>query len=215
MPEPTTAPSTRGRRTFVPVVLLGLASAGLAALAGGRTWATLDRAPDAGSGAGSAYDSSIAVSLASWPEAPLVTGLAFVVLAAWGVLLVTRRRVRRAMAVLALAASLGVLVAAIAAWSSTAGTITDLAGQTGSAGGLDRTLWPYVAIAAGLLSVLATALAVRLVPSWPEMGTRYDAPGSAPPPGDETGLDLWRALDEGRDPTLPDQRSGDVEGPLD
>ena len=211
MLEATTGPT--GRRTFVPVVLLGLASAGLAALAGGRTWATLDQAT--GAGTGGALDSSIAVSLTSWPEAPLVSALAYVVLAAWGVLLVTRRRVRRAMAVLALAASLGVLVAAVAAWSSAAQTVTDLARLTGSTGRPDRTVWPYVAIGAGLASVLATALAVRLVPSWPEMGTRYDAPGSAPPPRDETDLDLWKALDQGRDPTLPDQRREGQEGPLD
>jgi len=213
MPDPTTGPGTRERRTFVPVVLLGLASAGLAALAGSRAWATLDLATSRGPGASS--DSSIAVGLASWPEAPLVTALALVVLASWGVLLVTRRGVRRAMAVLALVASSGVLVAAVAAWSSTAGTITDLARSSGSSGRLDRTFWPYVGIGAGLVSVVATALAVRLVPSWPEMGTRYDAPGSAPSSRDETGLDLWKALDEGRDPTLADQRRDDVEGPLD
>ena len=51
--------------------------------------------------------------------------------------------------------------------------------------------------------------AVRLVPSWPEMGSRYDAPGSTPPPREETSLDLWRALDHGRDPTLPDDRPSD------
>ena len=45
-------------------------------------------------------------------------------------------------------------------------------------------------------------------PEWPEMGTRYDAPGSAVPapatpaePDERTGLDLWKAMDEGRDPT--------------
>ena len=41
---------------------------------------------------------------------------------------------------------------------------------------------------------------------WPEMGSRYDAPGAAAataagPPEEQTSLDLWKALDEGRDPT--------------
>ena len=66
-----------------------------------------------------------------------------------------------------------------------------------------------------VINVRSSALAVRLVPSWPEMGTRYDAPGSALQPLDETDLDLWRALDQGRDPTLPDQRREGQEGPLD
>ena len=63
-------------------------------------------------------------------------------------------------------------------------------------------------------SVDAPVLAVRLVPTWPEMGRRYDAPADATPdrtevaaqePGEEPGqqenLDLWKAMDEGRDPT--------------
>ena len=54
------------------------------------------------------------------------------------------------------------------------------------------------------LSVVATLAAVLLVPGWPEMGSRYDAPAAAPqrarlPP--ETNIDIWKALDEGRDPT--------------
>ena len=56
-----------------------------------------------------------------------------------------------------------------------------------------------------VLSVVAAVLAVRLAPGWPEMGSRYDAPGRRPPPADpedQTSLDLWRAIDEGRDPTL-------------
>jgi hypothetical protein len=38
------------------------------------------------------------------------------------------------------------------------------------------------------------------------MGSRFDAPGAAPPPQEETSLDLWRAMDDGRDPTLPTER---------
>ena len=55
-----------------------------------------------------------------------------------------------------------------------------------------------------VLSVVPAALAVRLVPTWPEMGSRYDAPGSREPSTEETPTreqDLWAALDEGRDPT--------------
>jgi len=190
------------RRTFGPVVLVGLASAGLAALAGNRTWATFDQASEAGTGS-AAYQSTIGVSLSTWPEAPLVSALAFVVLAAWGVLLVTRGRFRRGVAVLAMLASIGMLVAAAVAFASTAGDLVDTFDQFGVEGRVDRTAWPFVAIIAGLVSVAATVAAVRLTPGWPEMGSRYDAPGGGPPPTEETGLDLWKALDEGRDPTLP------------
>ena len=64
--------------------------------------------------------------------------------------------------------------------------------------------WFWTAAVASVVAVVPAALAVRLVPTWPEMGSRYDAPAgaaSAAPETVETDLDLWHALDEGRDPT--------------
>jgi hypothetical protein len=56
-----------------------------------------------------------------------------------------------------------------------------------------------------VLALLASVLAVAWLPDWPEMGSRYDAPGAAPPPTpdpeDQSSLELWKAMDEGRDPT--------------
>jgi hypothetical protein len=60
-----------------------------------------------------------------------------------------------------------------------------------------------------VVGALAAIAAVRLVPTWPEMGSRYDAPGAAPtPPPDPAEMDeadLWRAIDQGRDPTDPSE----------
>jgi hypothetical protein len=196
------------RRTFGPVVLLGLASAGLAALAGSRAWADFEILDDSAAGEG-AYSSTISISLNALPEAPLVAALAFVVLALWGVLLVTRGRVRRGVAVLAVLASAGMLVAAVVAFVTTLGSLRDTFAELQVPVEVQRTVWPWVGVAASLVSVVAAVLAWRLVPSWPEMGSRYDAPGSTPPPREETSLDLWRALDHGRDPTLPDDRPSD------
>ena len=54
--------------------------------------------------------------------------------------------------------------------------------------------------------------AVRLVSSWPEMGSRYDAPADAATAAREQGpateQELWKALDEGRDPTDPERDDG-------
>ena len=196
------------RRTFGPVVLVGLASAGLAAWAGNQDWATFDQQPDPGTGS-EAYESAITVGFSSLPSAPLVSALAYVVLAAWGVLLVSRGRVRRSMAVLAALASLAMLVAAVVAFASATGTLTEPLAQAGLDGSVERTPWPYVAIVVSAVSLAACVAAVRLVPEWPEMGSRYDAPGSSPPQGDAGDLDIWRALDQGRDPTLPDTRRTD------
>ncbi len=40
-----------------------------------------------------------------------------------------------------------------------------------------------------------------LVPSWPEMGDKYDRPTGPPAEQADDDLALWKALDEGRDPT--------------
>ena len=67
------------------------------------------------------------------------------------------------------------------------------------------TAWYAAALAGALVSVAATLAAVRLVPAWPEMGSRYDAPGAPAPARSDAAVepdrDLWHALDEGRDPT--------------
>ena len=58
----------------------------------------------------------------------------------------------------------------------------------------------------------STVLALRLVRTWPEMGSRYDAPtgarggdgtdpAEAPADHPTENIDIWKALDEGRDPT--------------
>ncbi len=196
------------RRTFGPVVLVGLAAAGLAALAGSRAWVGYDVVEDSGSGSG-AYGSTIGISLTGLPEAPLVAALAYVVLASWGVLLVTRGRFRRAVALLAGVASAGIVVAAVVAFVTSPDSLRDTFAGIGVPVDVHRTAWPWVGVATALVALAASALAVRLVPSWPEMGSRYDPPGSAPPAREETELDLWRALDDGRDPTLPERRPGD------
>lgn len=190
-------PAPRGRRTFGPVVLLGLAAGGLTAFAGNRPAAEL------------AYGS---VPQVEDPNQPLVTSLGLVVLACWGVLLVTRGRVRRAVGLLGAVASVGALVAAVVGYTQ---VTTDLADELAQFGVVDpeiqRTVWGAAAVLGAGLSVVVTALAVRLVPAWPEMGSRYDAPtGAAAPPDkpaeEQTSLDLWKAMDEGRDPTTPDAR---------
>jgi uncharacterized membrane protein (TIGR02234 family) len=188
------------RRTFGPVVLLGLASAGLMALAGSRAWVEADIPDDAGVGA--AYSTTPGIG-----EMPLAGAVSLVVLAAWGVLLVTRGRIRRAVAVLGLLGSVGVLVAVVAGWSQVPESVRAEYASYGVTVGTDPTAWYVVALVTAVSSVALTVLAVRWCPAWPEMGSRYDAPGAAAadepaePAEDRSNLDLWKAMDEGRDPT--------------
>jgi uncharacterized membrane protein (TIGR02234 family) len=199
-PQPSHEPShaSRVRRSFGPVVLLGLLAGTLGAVAGNKPWA-------AGTGR-AAQVSDLAVS-ADAAQMPVAGALALVVLASWGVVLVSRGRVRRAIAVLGALAALGVLVSVVLGFGSVPDALRAGFAEIGLADpGIRRTGWYWTAAVAAVLSLVATALAVRLVPYWPEMGTRYDAPGAQEPapvvkPEDQSSLDLWRAMDEGRDPT--------------
>ena len=205
MADPVRRPGG-GRRSFGPLVLLGLASGALAACAGSKPWVTADGTEDAVGG-----------PRADWAQlasSPLSTGLAFVVLACWGVLLVTRGRFRRGIAVLAVVAALGNAATVALSPGGLAERLRDeVELQTGTTvEGTTLSGWFWLAALAAVLVVLTTALALRLAPTWPEMGTRYDAPTAAPSaarsaedtpvgPAPTENIDIWKALDEGRDPT--------------
>lgn len=185
--------------TFGRAVAAGLVTAGATAYAGTRAWASSDD-PQASS----------AAALVGTADAPAVTALALVLLAAWGVVLVTRGRVRVAVALLGAVAALAALVVAVVtaleARDAYAETLSSTFG--GSAPDISWTTWPWLAIAVAGVSAALSAYAVLACRTWPEMGRRYDAPGADPAeddlPEDLAEADeqaLWRALDEGRDPT--------------
>ncbi|TQK70706.1 Trp biosynthesis-associated membrane protein [Nocardioides sp. SLBN-35] len=196
------------RRTFGPVVLLGLAGSGFAAVAGHKAMLAIPEATltAAGGIAPTVQERSV--------EFPLAGALALVALAAWGVLLVTRGIVRRGAAVLALVAAAGILaVVVIGGFVQDDDATADLATRLGlnvTAVDVERSGWLWVALGCALVALVAAGAAVRLVPSWPEMGSRYDAPtaagtgspaGAGQDPAEQSNLDLWKSLDEGHDPT--------------
>ena len=200
-----------GRRTrggFGPVVLGGVAAAALAAVAGSKPWVSgRSGAFDTSVESNQAMTSTLATNGAS--EAPLALALALVVLACWGVLLVSRGRFRQAVAVLALVAAVGLLATTVEAYLSLPDKLADaLTRMSGASASTQLTGWYAAAVVGALLSVVATGLAVARVRTWPEMGSRYDAPATgraggaaatAAVPSDN--IDIWKALDEGRDPT--------------
>jgi uncharacterized membrane protein (TIGR02234 family) len=192
------------RRSFGPVVLLGLGSGALTAVASNQAWAQVD-----GDG-GTSVEAAAALSGGTEAQMPLAGALSLVVLAAWGVLLVTRGRVRVAVAVLGLAAALGVVATVVVGYSSTQDSLADaFAGVGAGDATTSPTGWFWAAAVGSVVSAAALLLAVRSVRGWPAMGERYDAPGaprSAPAvpddPAEAGSGDLWRSIDEGRDPTL-------------
>lgn len=191
MAEPGT-----GRSAFVPVVLAGLLAAALTSVASAKPWFTaavdyrlMPGVPDAESRA----------------DMPLALALSLLVLAGWGALLVSRGRIRRAFATVAVAAALGVLGCVVAAPFTLPDDIRSrlLAGSDDVA--ISATGWFVAAAVGGVAAAAALVVAWLRLPRWPTMSSRYDAPTAASAAGAEasTPTDLWKALDEGRDPTAP------------
>lgn len=190
------------RRTFGPVVLLGLLGGGVVAFGGTRSWVEVDGATGAVSGLG---QSGLATT-ADLGEVPLAGALGLVVLACWGVVLVTRGWVRRGVAAAGAVAALGALASAVHAARTLVDGVRDELARGGAVAGdptsVDLNLWWPVCAAGALLAAAAFVAAVRLAPGWPEMGSRYDAPtGGTAAKEPETSLDIWRAIDDGDDPT--------------
>jgi uncharacterized membrane protein (TIGR02234 family) len=180
------------RRLFGPTVVLGVVGSGLVALAGAKPWAAPDLA-----GTATLVDQS-------GGHVPLAGALGLVALACWGVLLVTRGRVRRVLTVVETVVSVAlVVVAALGRSSAVHSARTATVDVTARSVGVHVTGWWWVALVSSVVALAAALLAVRTSPSWPEMGSRYDAPGTrreADPAEMDEG-DLWRAIDRGHDPT--------------
>jgi hypothetical protein len=191
----------RRRGGFALTVLVGLAAGVGAAVGGNQVWvvADLTRTEESASLVTSFVLRSEGASV------PLATALGLVVLACWGVVLVSRGRARRVVAGLGALAALGTLVTYVVGAVT---TVRDLADDFDAAGlpgvDLDLTRWFFFGLACAVVSAAAAVVAVRGVRGWPEMGSRYDAPGeqgASKPVEDPSNLDLWKALDQGDDPT--------------
>lgn len=197
----TAAPARR--RTFGPVALLGLAAGALGAVAASNPW-VVDG--DAGATGDPVPGIAVADPVAAAGEMPLALALSLVVLATWGVILVTRGRLRRLVAALGLLAAVGLVTTVVVGFLTLGDRVDDaiIARGAGSDVLSTESAWLWAAAVAALASLAATALAVAWSPAWPEMGRRYDAPGTGPtevPPDQRSNLDLWKSMDEGRDPT--------------
>ncbi len=179
------------------MLALGLASAGLGAWAASKPWVS--------GRSGTVTGESLAAMGTDVTRSPFAMSLALVVLACWAVVLVTRGWFRRLVTVLAAVASVGyALVVALEPRNMLDGLSEALTAAHGAEGAAstDPTAWVVVAGVAAVAMIATTVAAVLAVPRWPEMGTRYDAPGRAREVGQvENNLDMWKALDEGHDPT--------------
>lgn len=186
------------RRFYAPVVLGTLATGGLAFFGASRTWAHVRVATD-----GLPSDS---VDVSGADAQPLVSALALVIVTAALAVLAASPRVRRGVGVFT------VLVAVTAAIVVLVGSSLDSAVDraveaspafTGS-GDHDFTtsVWKFVTVLAFVLAALLGGVTAKFGATWPTMSSRYDAPAARPTvEAPQSDAEMWKALDEGRDPT--------------
>lgn len=178
------------RRTFGPVVLLGLLAAAALAFAGSQPWFGVDDTSL------SCEAPCVGISIEDAGTVPAANALALVALACWGVVLVTRGRFRRVVSILGLLTAAGALVSVVVSYPTIPDDVREVAERYSSeVVEVGPTGWYWIGAVAAVGLLVAWLAAVRFVGQWPEMGRRYDAPADAPPD------DLWKAIDQGHDPT--------------
>lgn len=197
----------RSRTSFGPVLLAGAGSAGCLALAASRTWLQA-------SGAAASVTKTVEVSGSD--AAPLGLALALVALAGWGVILVSGTRARRTAMAINAVATLGVLAVVVTFWSEDHGPALEALQAIGvpRIESISHQPWYWITAVLGLAQLAVLAFGYRDAPTWPTMSSRYDAPGDRAAGRPNAGaadpaataepladLELWKALDEGRDPT--------------
>lgn len=194
---------TESRRTYGPTLALGVAGAGLATVAGGQRSVSVQ---------GPAGQPEVVGLIESAGQLPLATTLGLVALAAWGVLLVTRAWVRRVAGLIGALAATGTLASVVAGrWTLPDQTTQSYADLGYSVASVDFTWWWWLGLLGAVVATVAAVAAVVWLRHWPEMGTRYDTPTgqpssslaapTAPKESEPSDLDLWKAIDQGRDPT--------------
>ncbi len=195
---PAAPPTARGRRTLGPMLLATVLGAVLVLTAVSRVWATGRVAGVTGA--------ALDVSVTGATVSGLPTGLALAAVAAAVAVFAVRGAGRTGVGALMVLTGLGLAADAAANAGDTAALHVEAARKLALAGAragqVGHSLWPWVALAGGLLIALAGVLTVRFGRDWPGMGTRYDAPTrKAPARTGDTPADLWKALDRGEDPT--------------
>ncbi len=189
----------RARRWYAPTVLGLLAAGGLAFLASSRQWVSATVASD-----GLPSDT---IEITGSQALPLVGALALVVVTAALAVLATGGRVRRGVGVITVLAAAGGLWVVVTGGGSIDSAFADAVEQSPAFTGGDvpassqSVLWPTVAAAAFAVATALGVLTVAVGHRWSAMSRRYEAPTGAAPTRPTTEADIWKALDEGRDPT--------------
>ncbi|MEO6470463.1 MAG: Trp biosynthesis-associated membrane protein [Aeromicrobium sp.] len=188
------------RRLYGPSVLAALAAGGIAFFASSRSWAhasvTADGVPSA------------PIDVSGADAVALIPALALVIVTAALAVLAASIRVRRAVGILITVVAAIAIVAIARAGGSIDDAVTAAIHDspafigTNTPGSVGHSVWRWVALSAFLASALVGLVITRFGALWPTMGRKYDAPKAHTSTFDpETEADIWKALDDGRDPT--------------
>lgn len=187
------------RRLYAPVVLGTLASGGLAFFALGRVWARGDVVAE-----GLSTDK---VTATGSDAHPLASALALVIVASALAILAASKRLRRVVGVLTVVVAVVALAILTLGGDALDDTLRAAVEKSPSFTGdnfpvdIRHTAWRWVAIAALVLAAGLGVVTARWAAVWPTMSSRYDAPPVRTRSQVEQDDDMWKALDEGRDPT--------------
>lgn len=195
--------ANRGRPTSKAfVVVLALLGAGVLLVSGSRTWVT-----------GTVDDAVLGASRVNGTGSEVASGIVALALAAGAAALAstTAGRVLRrvTLAVLTVAALAAGWLAARVALDPGAALGAVAARAAGRTGTLEThssaTAWPWLALAACVLLLVAAAGGWLGAGQWRGLGARYEPPTTtAGPRGQRVGSD-WDRLDAGDDPTVHDE----------
>lgn len=188
------------RRLYAPVVLGTLAAGGLAFFSLGRTWADSKVVAE-----GLTTDK---VSATGSDAHPLASALALVIIASALAILAASKRIRRVVGIFTVVVALAGIAIIVLGGNALDDTLTAAVEKSPAFTGANHpdtvreTAWSLVAAAAFVLAAALGAITARLAPLWPTMSSRYDAPPVRPSAQQaQDDHDMWKALDEGRDPT--------------
>lgn len=187
------------------VILLALIGAGVLLTSGGRTWVT-----------GTVNDPVLGASRILGTGTELATGVVALALVAAAAALasatsgpVVRRITLLVLALAALAEGFVAIRVALDPEQSLAAVAARSLGRTGSIEThATPTAWPWVAVAASVLLLLAAVGGWFGAGSWRGLGARYEAPGATAGARGQRVASDWDRLDAGDDPTSRDERPG-------
>ena len=185
----------RGKQAFVPTLAMGVPASVIALVAANKPVVTSTQAAD---------------RLAELGTVPLAATVSILPVLAWAALLLLRGKLRMLPAAVGMAASIGTIAAASAGMDAAHQELADewLSLGQGDAFASEYSTWFWVLNVASLLGALAFSVSLRHGHLWPAMGRKYDAPGAGAAPAEPTSnQDIWKAIDEGRDPTAPPPRN--------